>query len=83
MRTPLIIFVAALIVTSPSAAWAGGKGGSGGGGGGQNTTSPTAHTLGYGQIRNQYYGQGLPRTNSPPRSFARGVHLPKVIIHVR
>jgi hypothetical protein len=29
MRTPLIIFVAALIVTSPFAAWAGGKGGGG------------------------------------------------------
>jgi hypothetical protein len=27
MRTPLIIFAAALIVTSPSAAWAGGKAG--------------------------------------------------------
>jgi hypothetical protein len=29
MRTLPIIFVAALIVTSPSAAWAGGKGGGG------------------------------------------------------
>jgi hypothetical protein len=83
MRTPLIIFVAALIVTSPSAAWAGGKGGGGGGGGGgQRPTGQTS--FGYGQMQYQY---SAPRTGSGGKplynSLHRGVHLPRAVIEIR
>jgi hypothetical protein len=81
MRTPLIIFVAALIVTSPSAAWAGGKGGSGGGGGGvQKPTSQTS--LNYGQINYGYQ----PRTGSGGNlynSFHKGTHINRATIQMR